>query len=145
MSDEKNRGWVALPLSGPAGVFNPCHIEPKGNWCDESGRGGQPAPPAESMSARRTREMTDAWKIQNYDLAENAELMTSLAPKIYEEMQQQMVEGESAEVALANVTAAIRRVIPKPADEGRWRADEQVRFLEQERRRHNQGLGIRPK
>jgi len=130
----------------PAGVFNPCHIPTKGNYFDpETGYAGMPAPPAESIEARRLRELTDAWKIFNYDLAEDAAFMQGVAPQLYQEMQQQVAEGETPEVALANITAAIRRVRPRPTDELKYRADAEVARIMEERRRQGQGLGVRPR
>ncbi len=136
MSDKEDRSWMAhAGTFGPVGCENPCYIPPK----------DPPREPGETLEARRLRELTQAWQVANYDLSENAELMTSLAPKIYEELQQQMAEGESAEVALANVTAAIRRVIPKPTDELKYRADKEVERLLAERRKQGQGQGLRPR
>lgn len=125
----------------PAGCDNPCRFQEKGNWCDESGHGGMPAPAPEPIAQKRVREMTENWRRDNFDLAGNERIEQFVAEKVIDGIS----AGYSAEESLAAATSELRQAFPKPADEGRWRADEHVRFLEQERRQRNMGLGVRPR
>jgi len=127
---------------GPKGTINPNRLEPKGNYFDpETGYAGMPAPPAESIAARRTREMTENWRRTYFHVAHNEKIEQFVAQKVIDGI----AEGATAEDALAAVTAELLVAFPRPADERRWRADEEVRRLEHERRQRNMGLGVRPR